>query len=274
MKGFRTVILALMLALGAVSAQADLVLRQATASQAVQVGPFVDTAGAVVPGLTIANTDVRLSKNGAAAVTKNSGGCTYDINGMYLCTFDATDSNTAGRLQVSIVETGALPVYHEFQVTAPAVYDACCTGTSAPLTATDVWTIPGTRTTTGGTITTVTGTVGSVTGAVGSVTGNIGGNVNGSVASVVNPVTVGTNNDKTGYALSTAGNEAVLNTVVEDMGNISARCMLALLGAVLNGDYTTAGNTTTFRDNTGVETRMTSTQTTTSRTVTITCPTY
>jgi len=67
-----------------------------------------------------------------------------------------------------------------------------------------------------GAVGSVTGSVGSVTGAVGSVTGNVGGNVNGSVvgsvgsvagnvagsvASVTVPVTVGTNNDKTGYTL-------------------------------------------------------------------------
>lgn len=249
--------------------QAELVLRQATASQTVQVGPLVDSAGAILPALTISNTDVRLSKQGAASVTKNSGGCTYDANGMYLCTFDATDSNTAGRLQVTIVEAGALPVYHEFQVASPSVYDACCTGTSAPLVATDIWTIPGTRTLTSAA--NITSTGGTITVSSGAVTAS---SVTGAVGSVTSPVTVGTNNDKTNYALSTAGNEAVLNVVVEDMGSISARCMMALLGSVLNGDYTTVGNTTTFRDNTGVETRMTSTQTTTSRTVTVTCPTY
>lgn len=46
--------------------------------------------------------------------------------------------------------------------------------------------------------------VASVTGAVGSVTGNVGGNVIGSVGSVSSPVTVGTNNDKTGYSLTQA----------------------------------------------------------------------
>ncbi len=62
----------------------------------------------------------------------------------------------------------------------------------------------------------VVGAVGSVTGAVGSVTGNVGGNVVGSVASVTGAVgsvtggvTVTTNNDKTGYALSAAGVDAI-----------------------------------------------------------------
>lgn len=49
----------------------------------------------------------------------------------------------------------------------------------------------------------VTGTITTVTGNVnGNVVGNVLGNVNGSVTSVASPVTVGTNNDKTGYSLS------------------------------------------------------------------------
>jgi len=50
----------------------------------------------------------------------------------------------------------------------------------------------------------VSGSVGSVTGAVGSVTGAVG-SVTGAVGSVTAGVTVTANNDKTGYALSTAG---------------------------------------------------------------------
>lgn len=66
--------------------------------------------------------------------------------------------------------------------------------------------------------TAATPTAAAVTGAVGSVTGNVGGNVVGSVGSVTGAVgsvtgavgsvtaavTVGTNNDKTGYALTAA----------------------------------------------------------------------
>jgi len=64
-----------------------------------------------------------------------------------------------------------------------------------------------------GSVASVTGAVGSVTGAVGSVTGNVDGNVVGSVGSVTSPVTVGTNNDKTGYAL-TVGEEFAIATAV------------------------------------------------------------
>lgn len=125
------------LALVAVSAHAELVLRQATASQAVVIGPFVDSTdgNTAETGLTIDAADVRISVNGGNIVGKNSGGCTHDELGYYTCTFDATDTATVGRMQVMVHESGALPVYHEFQVVEEAVYDACCAASAAPLTA-------------------------------------------------------------------------------------------------------------------------------------------
>jgi hypothetical protein len=99
-------------------------LKQATASQSVLIGPFIDTDGAPTTGLTIDAADIRLSKNGGNIVAKNSGGGTHDELGMYTITLDATDTDTVGRLQLTVVETGALPVYHEFQVVEEAVYDA------------------------------------------------------------------------------------------------------------------------------------------------------
>lgn len=140
-----------------VGANADVVLRQSTASQAVQLGPFVDSTGAIVAGLTIANTDVRISKNGADIVSKNSGGCTYDESGMYNCTFDATDTSATGRFQVTVVKSGALPVYHEMQVATQAVFDACCGSSSAPLTDSAIWGYSGGRTLSAATNITSTG---------------------------------------------------------------------------------------------------------------------
>lgn len=65
-----------------------------------------------------------------------------------------------------------------------------------------------------GNVAAVTGNIGgnlagSVGSVVGNVAGNIGGNVAGSVGSVTAGVTVTTNNDKTGYALSAVGVTAV-----------------------------------------------------------------
>lgn len=109
----------------------------------------------------------------------------------------------------------------------------------------------------------VAGSVGSVTGAVGSVTGNVGGNVAGSVDSVVDPVTVGTNNDKTGYAIGTGGiaaaafaagaidaaalaADAVDEILDEQIGDstVTMRQALKLLAATLGGKLSGAATTT------------------------------
>ena len=99
---------------------ADCVFREDTASQTFAIGPFLDSTDGITAetGLTIANTDIRLSKEGGNIVSKNSGGGTHDENGMYTVTFDATDTDTAGNLQIQVFETGAVPVFHECLVLA------------------------------------------------------------------------------------------------------------------------------------------------------------
>ena len=100
-------------------------LKQSTASQSVIIGPFVDKTDGNTQetGLTIANTDIRLSKNGGNLAAKTSGGGTHDEEGWYTITLDATDTNTVGRLQLFChIEASALPVYHEFDVIEEAVY--------------------------------------------------------------------------------------------------------------------------------------------------------
>lgn len=101
-------------------------LKQATGSQSRIIGPFVDDTDfkTAETGLTIANTDIKLMANGAASVNKNSGGGTHRANGCYGVTFDATDTATVGELEVSVVVSGALPVFHKFFVLEEAVYDA------------------------------------------------------------------------------------------------------------------------------------------------------
>ncbi len=100
-------------------------LKQSTASQAVIIGPFVDKTDGNTQetGLTIANTDIRLSKNGGNLAAKTSGGGTHDEEGWYTITLDATDTDTVGRLQLFChIQADALPVYHEFDVVEEAVY--------------------------------------------------------------------------------------------------------------------------------------------------------
>lgn len=113
----------------------------------------------------------------------------------------------------------------------------------------------------------VTGNVaGNVVGSVGSVVGNVGGNVTGSVGSVVGAVgsvtaavTVGTNNDKTGYALSAATITALWNEVLD--GAFTARQLLRGFAAALLGVCSGMGTATgVFRDISDTKNRLTATQ--------------
>jgi hypothetical protein len=101
-------------------------LKQSTASQTRLTPRFVDSTDFFTPetGLTIANTDVKLSKNGAASANKNSGGGTHIEAGRYALTFDATDTSVVGELAVGIIISGALPVEFKYFVLEEAVYDA------------------------------------------------------------------------------------------------------------------------------------------------------
>lgn len=101
----------------------------------------------------------------------------------------------------------------------------------------------------------VVGSVASVTGAVGSVTGNVGGNVTGSVGSVLAGVTVTTNSDKTGYALSQAGSEAIWDVTkfVEPSGvfawaSVTPRLILQWLGVMNTNKITQTATTQLMRN--------------------------
>lgn len=100
-------------------------LRQSTA-QAVRFGPFVDSADGVTPetGLTIAQADMQLSKDGAAYAQKNAvGNATHDTDGWYFTTFDTTDTDTIGELILQVNVAGALPVWMRYWVLDESVYD-------------------------------------------------------------------------------------------------------------------------------------------------------
>jgi hypothetical protein len=101
----------------------------------------------------------------------------------------------------------------------------------------------------------VTGAVGSVTGAVGSVTGNVGGNVVGSVASVTAGVTVTTNNDKTGYALTAGERTSVADALLDrdmstgtDSGSPTVRTVRQALRFLRNKWSIAAGTLTVTKE--------------------------
>lgn len=100
-------------------------LKQSTAVT-IKLGPFVDeTDGKTAEtALTIAQADVRLSKNGGNMAQKaETTSCTHDEVGMYDCPIDTTDTNTIGLLTVNVHEAGALPVRQEYEVISSAQYE-------------------------------------------------------------------------------------------------------------------------------------------------------
>jgi len=102
-------------------------LKYNTASQTIILGPFLDDTDGKTrkTALSIANTDIKLAKHNATSFTnKNSGGATHISNGYYYCTLDGTDTDTLGRLFVAVDMSGALPVWHEFEVMSQQEYDA------------------------------------------------------------------------------------------------------------------------------------------------------
>lgn len=109
-----------------------MILKQSTAAT-IKFGPFVDdTDGKTAEtGLTIAQADIRLSKNGGDfAQTNNSAGATHDENGYYDIPLNTTDTNTLGSLRLSVSKSGALPVWQDFMVVTANVYDTLCSTAS------------------------------------------------------------------------------------------------------------------------------------------------
>lgn len=93
----------------------------------VLIGPFVDDSDGKTAetALTLSQADILLSKNGQALTQKNDvTAAAHDSNGYYNCELDATDTNTEGQLVLTVNESGALPVRHEFNILSQAAYDS------------------------------------------------------------------------------------------------------------------------------------------------------
>jgi hypothetical protein len=105
-----------------------LFLKQSTAVN-VLIGPFIDDGDgkSAETGLTLAQADVRLSKNAGNMAQKNDAtACTHDEIGYYVCPFDATDTGTLGNLKLMVHQAGSLPVFHDYMVVTANVYDTFC----------------------------------------------------------------------------------------------------------------------------------------------------
>jgi hypothetical protein len=105
-------------------------LKQSTA-YTFRIGPFVDSTDGFTAetGLTIAQADIQISKAGGAfAQTSASPTTTYDSMGHYQCPLTSTDTGTLGPLRVYIYKAGALPVWQDFMVVPPNVYESLVKG--------------------------------------------------------------------------------------------------------------------------------------------------
>jgi len=235
-----------------------LFLKQSTAVT-VKIGPFLDdTDGKTAEtGLTIAQADVRLSKNGGDIAQKNdSTSCTHDELGIYDCPLNATDTDTLGRLQLWVHKSGALPVWHEYMVIPANVYDSLFSTDKLQVDITQV---------AGNTVSGVNdfkADVSNLDVAVSTRSSHSAADVwsvatraltdksGFSLAADQSSVTIGTVNtvgDKTGYSLSSAGVDAILDDEVE--GSMTLRQALRILLAASAGKSSGGGTSTVnYRD--------------------------
>lgn len=181
-------------------------LKQSTVAT-VKIGKYVDdTDGVTVEdGLTIAQADVRLCKNGGNIAQKNNTtACTHDEGGWYDCPLSTTDTNTLGLLKLDATVAGACPVYHNFMVVTANVYDTLFSTDRF-----DVNLIADQSAATIGTVT-LTTTATTLTNKTGF-----------SLAADQSAVTVGTVTtltNKTGFALSAASIDAVWDEALAGHG--------------------------------------------------------
>jgi hypothetical protein len=147
-------------------------LKQSTVATVI-VGPVLDSAGLAITNAVVG--DFRLAKNGTVA-TLSGATVTHDANGYYLIALTTGNTDTTGRLVLTSGNTAHSMASHHWSVLPASVFDAIYTNATNS---------------TGG-LTTATGSITALAGAISTFAG-------GAVQSVTNPVTVGTNNDKTGY---------------------------------------------------------------------------
>lgn len=105
-------------------------LKQSTAAT-VMLGPFVDATDGdtAETALTIAQADVRLSKNvGAFAQANEATSATHMEAGLYSKPLSTTDTNTLGILTVAVKPTGALRIKQDYAVLSANIFDSLIGG--------------------------------------------------------------------------------------------------------------------------------------------------
>ena len=196
-------------------------LKQST-SAVVLVGPVLDASGVAVTTAVIG--DFTLSKNGTSAAMSGNT-ISHSHNGHYAITLTAANTDTIGRLTISVNNTAqAMPVFR-WDVCQPTVYDALFTNavnTSGGLPAAT------------GAITALAGAVSTYAGADTAGTTTLLTRLPSAISLSSGQVTVGTNNDKSGYSL-TAGT-GLGNQTANITGNLSGSVgsVTGAVGSVTN----------------------------------------
>ena len=152
-------------------------LKQSTAASVI-VGQLLDANGAAVTTGVVG--DFGIGKNGSYA-TLSGATVTHIGNGYYLIALTTGNTDTVGRLVLYAVNTSYGMATHHWTVLLASVFDAIITNA-----------------------TNTTGGLATATAAISAFAGAISTYAGGAVASVTAAVTVGTNNDKTGYSLSSS----------------------------------------------------------------------
>lgn len=189
----------------------------------------VANAGKFQVNPTLDAADFRLSINGGAFTALTNTPTVSPAGGaqvvVVLAAAETTSAGAGGRIHLRCSDSSGaewqdLAIDIDVFATAEDTLVATVTNLTNAPTNGDLTATMKTSVTTAATA--ATPTAAAVTGAVGSVTGNVGG----SVASVTAPVTVGTNNDKTGYGLSSAAVQAIwdaLTSALTTVGSIGKR---------------------------------------------------
>ena len=138
-------------------------LKQSTAAT-ILVGPVLDSAGAAVTTAVIG--DFQATKNGTSAALASPATATHSHNGFYLLALTTGNTDTVGRLVISVNNTAQSMSTHRYTVLLASVYDALITNATN---------------TTGG-LPAATNTITALAGAISTFAG-------GAVTSVTNRVT-------------------------------------------------------------------------------------
>ena len=179
-------------------------LLKQNAAATVLVGPVLDSAGAAVTNAVIG--DFQITKNGTSAAMASPATRTHSHNGFYLLSLATGDTDTVGRLVISVNNTAQSMSTHRYTVLLPSVFDALITNATNS---------------TGG-LPAATNTITALAGAISTFAG-------GAVASVTNRVTANVDQwggvSVTGMPLPTdsytAPDNATIGTISINLGTVN-----------------------------------------------------